>query len=162
MKRLFVLPLIVLTLCGCSKIETATPILKNISFIAEIHYQELDFVASSNITNDALNLTVMEPKNIEDLLLTIDKNGITAKFKGISHNCDADSMPQSAAARILYDIFLDISGNKEIVSKDDNCVINGRVDEYKYIFTFAPSGLPINLEVDELDLYVNFKNVTVN
>lgn len=161
MKKFIVFPLILLLLCGCSQKKQVTPILDNISFVAKITYNDEKYECDSVINNNVLNLVVSQPEEIKDLSLTLDQNGVEANFKGVSFTPDVDSFPQGALAQILFDIFTDISENKKADLKDDNCVINGKIDEHEYIFTFAPSGLPIRLTINDLDFVVEFNNVTI-
>lgn len=161
-KKLFALPLALLLLCGCANNKTVTPILNNISFTAEIDYGDTEFVGNATLSEGTLNLTVTEPQEIKDLILKLDKNGITAEFKGVTYTPDINSLPQGAIAQVLYDILNDIVGNKTANCDEENCEIKGRVNGYDYTFVFSPSGLPISLEIDDLDLEIKFKNVTVN
>lgn len=161
-KKLFALPLVFLLMCGCAQNKTATPILNDISFSAKIDYGENEFVADITVTDDTLNLAVIEPQEINGLILNITKNGVTAEFKGISYAPDITSLPHGAVIKVLYNILNDISSGKTANCDNENCEITGKVDGYKYNFEFSPSGLPISLKVDELDLEIDFKNVTIN
>ncbi len=162
LKKLLVLPLAFLLFCGCAKSKTATPVLNNISFTAQINYGENEFVADTTVIDNALNLVVIEPQEIRDLTLIATKNGVTAEFKGVSYALDISSLPQGAVVQVLFNILNDISSGKTATCNEENCEITGKVDGYKYEFEFSPSGLPISLKVDEFDLDVNFKNITVN
>ena len=149
-------------LCGCTQKKNTIPILNNISFIAEINYSNDKFVCESSLSDGDLKLIVKEPAEIKDLILVANKNGVAAEFLGVSYNADIISLPQRALAKLLFNILTDICNNESVTCDDGNCKITGRVDCYKYVFDFSPSGLPISLEVDELDLKIDFKNVTVN
>ncbi len=162
LKKLLTLPLALLLLCGCAQNKTATPILNNISFTAEIDYDENEFVADITVAEEALNLAVIEPQEINGLILNITKNGVAAEFKGVSYTPDISSLPQGAVVQILYNILNDISSGKTASCDNENCTITGRVDGYKYEYEFSPSGLPISLKVDALNLEIDFKNVTIN
>lgn len=162
LKKLFVLPLAFLLLCGCGENKTVTPILNNISFIAQVDYGEDKFVANAIVADNALKLTVVQPEELKDLIVNITQNGVTSEFKGISYSPDINSLPQGAVVQILYNVLYDISSGKMAVRSNENCVITGRVDGYKYTFNFSPSGLPISLAIDNLDLDISFKNVTAN
>ena len=159
---MFVLPFALLLLCGCANTKNVTPVLNNISFTAELDYGDSEFIADAQLSQDALKLVVREPREIKDLTLNIDKNGAVAEFKGITYTPDIDSLPQGAVAQILYDVFNDISKNtKSAVCNEENCEINGRAGGYKYSFEFSPSGLPISLEIDDINLDVKFSSVTL-
>ena len=161
-KNLLAFPLVLLLLCGCGKPKAVTPALDNISFIAEIDYGDTEFAANASIAEDTLNLVVTKPQEIKDLTLNITKNGVTAEFKGVTYTPNINSIPGGAIAQVLYDILNDIAGNKTANCDEENCEIEGSVNGYQYEFTFSPSGLPISLQIDDLDLEIEFKNVTVN
>lgn len=160
MKRFFVLPLILLLLCGCTKTKQVEPILNNISFTAQIEYGDDNFVCDTTLADNALNLIVVEPSEIGGLTLSFTKDSAQAEFNGITFNPDLDSIPQGAIAKVLLAVLNDVKA-KTITCVDKNCEITSKVDDYKYKFIFSPSGLPILLEIDNLDLKINFNNVVV-
>ena len=162
-KKLFALPLVLLLLCGCADNKTVAPVLDNISFTAQIDYGDNEFVGNATLSNDTINLTVTEPQEIKDLILKLDKNGVTAEFKGVTYTPDINSLPQGAIAQVLYNVLNDIAASQDTaICDEENCVIKNKINGYDYEFTFSPSGLPISLEIDDLDLEIKFKNVTVN
>ena len=161
-KKLLAFPLVLLLLCGCSEQKAVMPALDNISFIAEIDYGDTEFAANASIAENTLNLVITKPQEIKDLTLNIAKNGATAEFKGVTYTPNINSIPGGAIAQVLYDILSDIADNKTANCDEENCEIEGSINEYQYEFTFSPSGLPISLQIDDLDLEIEFKNVTVN
>ncbi len=160
-KKLFALSIGLLMLCGCAPKSTVAPILENISFTAEIDYGDDEFTADVKLMQDALNLVVTEPQEIKDLTLDITQNGVMAEFKGVTYTPDINSLPQGAIVQVLYEVLNDIRQNTAVCD-EENCNISGKAEGYKYDFEFSPSGLPISLTVDGLDLEIDFKNVTVN
>ena len=161
MKRLFVLSLVFFLLCGCENPKTVIPIMQSISFTADVQYGDDNYQADANVRDDNLNLVVRRPEYIDGLTLNINKNGATASYKGISYPLDISSQPQGAMAQVLYNVLSDVSG-KQLNCGEENCEINGKVDNYSYTFVFSPSGLPISLTVDEINLLVKFSNVSLN
>ncbi len=160
MKKMLLLPLVFLMLCGCSQRAQTTPILNDISFTAQINYGSDKYAGDVTIADNTLTITVTEPEQIKDLILTINNSGIKAELKGISYTPNLNTLPQGAVGQILFNVLNDIKG-KTVESCDQNCKINGRVDGYKYTITISPSGLPIDLEIPELNLKIKFNNVTV-
>lgn len=163
-KKLFALSIVsvMLCCCGCVQKGNVTPVLDNISFTAEIDYGDNEYTADVSIAQDTLNLVVTAPQEIKDLTLSVTKNGITAEFKGVAYDSKIDSLPQGAIAQVLYGVINDIRASQDAaICDEENCEINSQANGYKYEFTFSPSGLPINLKVDKLDLDIDFKNVTV-
>lgn len=162
LKKFFALSLMFLGLCGCSEKTTVEPMLADISFVAEIKYDDNDFTADATISQDALNLVVTSPKEIKGFTLNISKNSTTAEFNGVKFDFDTNSLPYGAIAQVLCDVFDDIdTSNSAVVSGEENCVVDGRVNGYDYSFCFSPSGLPLSLQIDDIDLKINFKNVTI-
>ncbi len=149
-----------LMLCSCSKIETTKPILNDITFTVQIDYNNTQYICNADVTNDALNLVILEPQEIKDLTLKIDRNVLTTKFKDIEYTPDKNTLPQGTVIWILYDVFNNVAV-KECSFSDENCKISGKVDECEYEFVFSPSGLPLSLEIDDLDLKIIFNNVIV-
>lgn len=160
-KKLFVLPLVLFSLCGCVEKAVVTPVLDNISFTAEMDYGDTEFTADVTLAQDALNLVVTKPQEIKDLTLNFSKNGVTAEFKGVTYTPDINSLPQGATAQVLFDVMNDITSSQHTLTDDENCKIVGKVFSYEYILVFSPSGLPISLEIEDLDLYTKFSNVTI-
>lgn len=152
--------MVLLLLCGCAQNVATTPVLNNISFGTEISYGESEYSADVSILDDVLNLTVTAPKEIKGLSLELDKNGIKAKFKGIPFDFETTSLSKGAVYQVVTDV-LDDAKQKTAISDDNNCKITGDVDGYKYTFLFSPSGLPIELEIEELDFQMKFSNVTI-
>lgn len=160
MKRLLAIVIVLIFFIGCAQNVATTPILNNISFIANISYGDSEYVADVLITDNALNLNVIAPNELKGLTLNLDKNSVKAKFKGIPIDLEADSLPKVAVYQVMVGVLNDAK-QKTAVFDDDNCKVSGDVDGYKYTLIFSPSGLPIELEVEELDLKMKFTNVTV-
>ena len=161
MKKLIVLSVIALLICcGCSKTNTTTPILDNISFTAQINYDKQEYVCDVVITESVLNIVVSEPEQIKGLTVKVDKNGTMAEFMGISYTPDLNSLPQGAVAQVLFSVLED-AAEKSAVYVNENCEIDGNVNGYEYDFTFSPSGLPLSLVIEDLDLEINFNNTAL-
>lgn len=160
MKKFFVVLLLLLFLCGCSKSKQIEPVLNNITFTAQIQYGDENFVCDTALSDNTLKLAVVEPNEIEGLTLTVDKEVIQAEFNGISFNPDIDSIPQGAIIKTLFSVLSDVRG-KKIECVDKNCEVSGNTDGYKYNFVFSPNGLPISLLIDNIDLKINFSNVVL-
>ena len=155
-----VVSVILLVLCGCSKMEKATPIVENITCVAEIEYNHSKYVCNLESFNKGLNLSVVEPKEISGIKFIINNNKITTEYKGISDAPELNELPQHLIARIIFDVINEVKDN-EIEFDEFNGVINEEVEGYKYGFVFSPSGLPISLSVEDIDLEIYFKDVSL-
>ena len=160
MKKVFILGILLLFLCGCSNKRTVQPILNNISFTAVVEYNSNNYNADVTILNESLNMVVIEPKEISGLMFSVDKSGVTAEFNGISQNVDINSFSQGNVASIIFSVIDDIA-QKNTVCGEENCEITGRVDDHQYRFSFSPTGLPLSLEFDDINLKIKFNNVTL-
>lgn len=161
MKKILVLPLMFVFLCGCSKKSTVAPIVNDISFEAEIEYDESQFICDVIIEENVFDITVTEPQNISDLRFVLSGDEVTVDFEGISYSKAIDDLSDNSVSKILFKVFSDINNGKFAEYDGENCKISGETDNYEYDFTFSPSGLPIDLEIDDLDLRIEFKNVTL-
>ena len=113
-----------------------------------------------SIAENSLNLVVSEPEQIKGLTVNINNDEITAEFTGISYSQELTSLPHGSVALVLFNVLNDVSTRHATIG-DENCVIIGRVDGYNYSFDFSPSGLPLFLKIDDLDLEIEFNNVTI-
>lgn len=161
LKKFLFLPLMLLLICGCSERKDISPVLNNISFTAETQYENAAFSCDVTVNDDVLKSVVSKPDEIKGLCFEVTKNKIEVQFSGITYEPSLESLPQSAVIKILYNVITDVKDSKTLNCNDKNCEISGRVDGYKYTFNFSPSGLPISLYIDELNLKIEFKNVTV-
>lgn len=152
-----------LFLAGCNAKSNTTPILTNLQFTAQIDYYNERYSCFTEIDSQGdMTVRVISPETIEDMLLTFTKNGITAQYKDITYTPKIESMPIGNLSQIVYDVFQDVSQNvKSIPIEGDNCKIDRKTDENKYIFTFSPSGLPLNLKIPKLGFEMVFENIKI-
>jgi len=123
-------------------------------------FDDEKYIAQATLVNDVLNLTIEEPKNIKGLTIKMDKNGFTGHFNDVSRTFEANCLPQNAIFQILFNIIVEIK-DKPLNCYEENCKIIGETRGYNYIFTFSPSGLPLKLQIDQLNLTINFNNVNL-
>ena len=133
----------------------------NISFVADVTHGNTNYLADVSVQEDCLKFVVSSPENIKGLTLTVSANGTTAEFLGISYPIDMSAQPHGAIVQVLYNILNDVT-TRQMNFSEDNCEIKGMAENYNYTFIFSPSGLPISLRVDEIDLFIKFTNVTLN
>lgn len=162
-KRIIVLTVtaILICFCGCTKAVKTKPVLNNIAFVSQIEYGKDKFVCNTEINNGVVKLVVVKPAEIKDLCLIISENGTEAELKGTRYTSGSDALPKGSVVKILYNLLQNVSENKAADCSDGNCEITGKTDDYNYSFLYSPSGLPISLEIKELNLKIEFKNVTV-
>ena len=134
--------------------------MSDISFTAKVNYDKQKYICDVELYEDSLNLIVNEPTEIKGLTLKNDKNGTKAEFMGVSFDVDTRSLPYGALVEVLLTTINDAS-NKTIDFDDSNGEIRGSVEGSNYLFEFAPSGLPLTLKIDDMNLYIEFSNVTI-
>lgn len=161
MKRLLLFVLSFVFLAGCSKSGSITPIVSNISFTAKIDYNGNAFVCECDIKDSDFDLTVLEPEKINGLSYSLSNNQITEEFCGVSNSKSVDEFSDNSVIVVLYTVFNRINGAKTGVNDDGNYNITGTADNYEFKFVFSPSGLPVTLQVLDLNLKVDFNNVTL-
>lgn len=161
MRKIFVLLLLISFFCGCNQHNQVAPIVDNISFTANIDYEKQNYICEVSIVNSVLKLTVNSPRNINGLTFVVDKNVTEAKLNDISYSCNTSQLSCDNIAEIIYKILIDVT-DKTIIDKEKNCIICDSLSGNNYEFVFSPSGLPLSLNVIELDLYIKFSNVVVN
>lgn len=160
MKKLILVLLILLSLCSCTKNEVS-PRLKGISFTAELTYFNEEYVFDTTVQKDGtLTAYMKEPKELEELKLTVNTDGITADYKGLIYSANEATMPFS---RIMEDFYLPLRRlmDEGSMSADKDGKISGKVGESKYILTVSPTGLPQKLELPDEHITVKFYNVTI-
>lgn len=160
MKKVIVFLLALSLLCGCTSLKETNPIVNDIAFTANIKYQKQKYVCDIQSYNDGINLIIKEPQNIEGLVFDINKNGCKMEFEGLAQSYDIDLLPYNSFAQIIYDVFSEVA-TQTIDINNKNCEIEGNVNNKKYVFLFSPSGLPLSLEIKDLDFYVKFSSVTI-
>ena len=71
--------LCILLLCSCSPSNVVTPMLKNITFVAEVEYLNEIFICDVSVIENSTEFTVVEPEEITGLTYTINNGDITAE-----------------------------------------------------------------------------------
>lgn len=161
LKRLILLIIITSTICcGCSNQDKTTTSLNNISFTANITYNDSNYICDVTLNNSDFKLIVNQPHEIKGYTIKSENDNITAEFMGISYHPELSDLPHGAVLKILLNIFDDAS-KKSVSSGGENCEITGKVNQYKYNFIFSPSGLPKTLECENLSLKIEFYDVVI-
>lgn len=162
--RVFSVFLIAFLFCGCASKSDTVPILKGIEFKSKIKYYNENYECNTMIDQSGVMvIEVLSPESIEGMKLTLEPSKITAEYKGITYTPKTQTMPACNVAQIIYNVFEDVANNIETLSlKEENCVVNGKIDENEYDFTFSPSGLPLKLEISDMGFDMIFENVTIS
>ncbi len=159
MKKLVLVFFSFLVLCGCSA-SAVTPVLKGITFTAEMTYYNESYTFSGHILKDgSLEVIIEKPDELKDLKLSIKNDQITAEYKGLTYTPVEGTMPFSAVIKEFYDPL------KEVIEKgltaDKNGILEVKSENLGYTLTLSPSGLPQRLELPDKRFSVTFYNISV-
>ena len=134
----------------------------NISFTADIILGVNEFVCDVSLFEDSAKITVLQPREIEGLIFEYTDGSVSGNYKNAEFKPYSNKLPNSAISQQFYDIVYDIKRNNyTAISDENNCVISEKLNNYTYVFTFSPTGLPISLEIKDLDFKAQFNNVTI-
>lgn len=147
-------------LCGCEVKTTFSPILDNISFNADMLYGKHSYSAEVTIENDNIFLTVIEPSEIKDLILHLNNDTFFVQYKDTTYSREIKDISTNEITSVLYNVFKDAK-TKSFVNRQENCTIKGVIIGYDYLFIFSPTGLPVELNIQQLNLNIKFNNVTL-
>ncbi len=153
---------IFIILCGCGNSKVVTPVINNIDFTAQIKFSDEHYVCDVSVYDENIDVKVVNPQEIKGLTFHYSDSTVSVEHLGIKYTPDAGNMPAGGVAVILTDVINHI--NKEgltAVFNEGNCVINSRAGEHKFTFEFSPAGLPLELEIPNINYTVKFNNVTI-
>ena len=159
-KILIMFLLIVTLLCGCKRAAKGNRIsLESMSFTADITYYNEDYSADCVVDRNG-NLTAVfsQPKSLAGLKFEFSPDKNTVTFNGIKIENSDKYLPQNSVVSVIDEVFK-LCNNADAKESKHNFVVKGTVGKNEYVFTAAPSGLPISLEVPDLALKVDFNNI---
>ena len=160
--KLFVLCVSFVILCGCSGKGELSPILRGISFEADISYYNEKYVCDTIIDKDGnLTMNFKYPQDISDLKIFFNDGKAKIEYMGLTYTPD-DRMPAGSVAQTLYDIISDVEKTDSTPIKDsENCMLDGRYNNTYFKFYFSPSGLPLSVLIPDDSFEIQFNNLTI-
>lgn len=151
-----------LVLCGCSERGKVTPILKGISFNAEISLADAELSCTAEISADgSVTACLTDPAELSGMTLLLNGTGVTAEYMGITYSVPQGEFPQGNAIRLMCDALADAADRSAVVQKGENCILNGTFKGREYTLYCAPCGLPLSLEMPAEGFKVIFGNVKI-
>ena len=160
LKKLICVFMVLVCLCSCNKNEIR-PHLLGISFAAELMYFNEVYSFDGEILNDGTLIAVMkEPKELEELKLTVKPDGIEADYKGLKYTANEATMPFSGIVKEVYASLNSLMGKESLIA-DDNGEISAKVGQTDYLLTLSPTGLPQRIELPGKHISLNFYNVSI-
>lgn len=162
-KALFVTVLICVIMCGCGNRSSVKPLLKGISFTANANYNDKNYVCDVTVDNSGyMSALVVEPKEISDMKFNFDGETVTSEYLGLKYETDIEKFPSGNVIAAIYNAFNGIDEEDLAYGeKSENYTVSGNEDGFSYFLTVSPSGLPLSLDLPDMNLKVEFQNVTV-
>lgn len=160
--KLFLLLVPILILCGCSAKQNVSPILREISFEADISYYNEKYVCESVVDSDGkLTIEFKYPEDLADLKVFFQNGKANIEYMGLTYTPN-NGMPAGSVVQTLGDIFSVVEKEGGAAVKDgENCVIDGRYNDTYFKLYFTPSGLPLSVLIPDDSFKIEFNNLTV-
>jgi len=150
-KTLVLLFLFLFLFCGCAKSEEQK-VTNGISFLAEISIKEKEFTINGSVDKTGvLTAKVLSPETIKGLQIYADKEKAYFEFMGLKYENNISKYPISNIVNLI------LSSLNEDTSQTDKKT--GNIKGYDYILLFDENGYPEKLQIEELDITVEFKDV---
>ena len=150
-------------LCGCSSKENITPIVKDISFKAVVHYYNEIYECAVQVSGEGdAQINIIEPKELAGMKFTCKDDKIVAEYLGLKYEPQLDSIPSGAVLKALYSIINDANKeNAKAEQSEGNYEICGKIGDYSYTLMLSPAGLPIKAKIPDDRYTIEFKDVTI-
>lgn len=160
MKKIVFALLLILCLCSCTKNQIELK-LTEITFTAELSYFNEVYVFDGHIDKEGtLIAKIKEPEGLQDLKLTVNADGITADYKGLTYTANEATMPFSKIVSDFYGPIGFLCKNQSALEERDG-EISGKFGNAEYVLTVSPTGLPQKLDISSQHIAVKFYNVSI-
>lgn len=167
MKRVLLLLLLLLQLCGCSALKKATPPVPDLNFSGNINVTyngfELECTVDNKIASSCV-ITVTKPELISGLTMTLENGDCVFKFGNVEYALNSTQMKQTefvtSFAEALKNVLSTTSYEK---LENGNWQYVGQTSVGKFIIVQdSDSGYPVSLRIPDANLYVKFSNMKSN
>lgn len=159
-KLLFVLPIIIFTLCSCTKKSPdVTAVATGLSFTAEIKQGKKDYVYDVVIDkNGAMTLKSQDDKKLSFYFCG---NTLNKRYDDIEFSSTVSSVAKNDTCDLLFDVFSDVKTNRSIYTKNNRYYQKGETQKYSYTLHITKSGIPLKLEESRFGITVLFKKANL-
>lgn len=164
-KKLICIVFAVLSLCGCAeKRSSVTPVLKGISFNAEITCYNECYNAFCSVSEDGvISAEVTSPDELKGLKFTVSGGEIKTEFDGISETDKLKELPVCGAYTAMLGALCDaMNGDYPVINDGNELFVNADTENGKYRLNIAPTGLPLLLEMPDEDFKTEFFDAKLN
>ena len=161
--KLLVLVVTFVILCGCSTKQKVSPILRGISFEADISYYNEKYVCDAVIDSDGkLIMEFRYPEELSGLKIFFEYDKANVEYMGLTYTPKDQGMPTGSVAQALYNVISTVESEDSVaVSDGENCIIEGRYNDTYFKLYLAPSGLPLSIFIPDDSFKIQFNNLTV-
>lgn len=160
MKKIVSSLLVFLLFCSCSGGKEIQPQLQGITFTAEMTYYNEVYGFDGEILSDGtLKAAITAPEELKDLNLTMNDEGITVEYKGLTYSPVEGNMPFSGVMEEVYAPIREVILSGAVADSDG--VLTGGEGVRAYTLTVSPTGLPQKLEIPDESFQIRFYNVSI-
>ena len=151
----------VLSSCDARKTEV-NPVTAGISFSSQFSFRDGNYACEGSIEKSGkAKIVLTDPSALKGMTFSFDGEAATVDFLGLSHSWISNDLAPMAPAEILAAVFRDLSKKDPAILEKDDFVITESLAGMEYTLHFGATGLPISLQMNEMDLYADFQNVTI-
>lgn len=147
--------------CGCTTQKTDSPKLVDIEFTVQILRDEKEYSCFGSFIDDELKLIMESPDTIKDTTIVFKDQMVCVEYLGLETKTPISDFPQNDTSLILYKIINSLGDGEGKRNDDKNYIISGKIEERDFEFMLSPSFLPISICVPELNLNLQFSDVTL-
>ena len=154
--------LFIFLLTACENRTKITPITENISFVAEISYNDNEIVCNGEIDEKGtVKFTVVSPEEIEGFFYKFDEGKTQTGFGDI--NYPFDEVSASNPFSTINSFFVTVRKDKSnILLKNNVFSYSGKCDYGKFKMNFGESGLPLSAVSESENTEAVFKKVYID
>ena len=162
-KVLCVILIIFVFLSGCSAVNKAPyPVISNISFVAEVEYQNKIFEYAVTISDtDEYKIDILKNGKETGFTVTFNNDKMQFSLQDLKYETSLSELPQGLFIDIIYTCFSSLPKNTPTESKDDLFLIENKTQKYDYIIYFTQSGLPLKMEEKNNSITAIFKSMKI-
>ena len=151
----------IFVLAGCKDKNTGVLKLSGIRFTADFNCKNERYTAECGVDkNKCLTAKIITPDNLNGLVFTVIDNNCTASLGDIEIDGDEVYYPDEFFLKNLYEVMVKSDGQEYSYSKE-NSAVSGVIDGRSYTLNVSPAGLPISLSIPEIDLKIDFNNLSI-
>ena len=151
------------SLSGCSAVNRAPyPVISNISFVAEIEYQNkiFEYAITISKTNE-YKIDILKNGKETGLTIIFNNDKMQFSFQDLKYETTLSDLPQGLFIDLIYNCFNSIPKNTTTELDKDLFFIKNKTQKYDYKIYFSESGLPIKMEEKNNSITAIFKGMKI-